>query len=295
MANDMTGRPIKEENFEEDSDEQTEEGSAAAAAEEEREEGNAEEPEVEEDDEEEDENDWVQWDGENLEQVSEYTRLPCIAHTLQLVIRELTKNQSYTNLLTKVKAVVRFIKISSVANEKIAKLCGKVVKKDCLTRWNASLFMIHRMLQIRAPLEEVLMDMKHDSLTNTEWARLADLQCLLVPFREQTDSLQTDTFCLSSVIPALVELTLHLQNPALPKLYANILLQCLKHRFSVFLDPYSIGFIPLPAAACFLDPTVSAIMLRDDMQNLLSAAKSYIGLNLKVYAFAVYLVLILIV
>jgi hypothetical protein len=234
-----------------------------------------EENEDEEDNDEEYEN---EEDEENLS-LSEFTRLPCIAHTLQLVIRELNKNQSYTNLLLKVKAVVRFIKISSVASEKLAKLCGKVVKKDCTTRWNAALLMVDRLLQIRGPLEEVLMDMKHDSLTNTEWARLADLKHLLAPFREQTDALQTDTLCLSSVIPALLELTLHLQSPTLPKLWANILLQSLTTRFAVFLDPKSIGFIPLPAAACYLDPTVSAVMLRDDMGNLLSAAKSYIALK----------------
>lgn len=51
------------------------------------------------------------------------------------------------------KAVVRFIKISSVANEKLAKLCGKVVKKDCTTMWNAALLMIDRLLQISAPLD----------------------------------------------------------------------------------------------------------------------------------------------
>jgi len=195
VANDM--RETAEDALGEDSDSESEEseeeeGSAAAAAE--GEEGNAEgENEVELLEDDEDEEHDSDEDGEDIDQVSDFIRLLCIAHTLQLIIRELNNIQSYTNLLTKVKAVVSFIKISSVANEKLAKLCGKVVKKDCTTRWNATLLMIDRLLQIRAPLEEVLIDIKHDSLTNTEWARLADLQCLLAPFREQTDALQKDT------------------------------------------------------------------------------------------------------
>lgn len=192
------------------------------------------------------------------------------------MVKELCKHQSYLNLLAKVKELVRFIKISSVANENLTALCGKAVRRDCATRWNSVLLMIDCLLEIRSPLEEVLTQLKHDSLTNTEWARLADLQRLLIAFKDQTNALQTDTLCLSSVIPSLLELSLHLQDPSLPMLYANILLQSLQQRFCVFLDPTSVGFSPLPAAACFLDPTVSAVMLRDDMNSLLLAAKGYI-------------------
>ena len=38
----------------------------------------------------------------------------------------------------------------------------------------------------------------------------------------------------------------------------------------------SIAFDPLPAAASLLDPTLSAVVLRDDMAELLTAAKTYI-------------------
>jgi len=81
----------------------TEEETEEVNADERDEQNNTEEEnEDEEDDDEEYEN---EEDEENLS-LSEFTRLPCIAHTLQFVIRELNKNQSYTNLLLKVKAVV---------------------------------------------------------------------------------------------------------------------------------------------------------------------------------------------
>jgi hypothetical protein len=216
---------------------------------------------------------------EGLTTVLNLQRFPCIAHTLQLVIKELTKSKTYCNLFTKVKDLVKFVKISSVAQEKLVALCGKVVIKDCATRWNSVLLMIERLVNIRAHLDEVLKALKHDSLTNSEWGRLTDLQCLLAPFKEQTDYLQTDTLSLSSVIPSLLELSLHLQDQSLPKAHSNQLLQSLRQRFALFLEPSSPSFDPLPAAACLLDPTVSAVMMRDDMAQLLTAAKSYIKLQ----------------
>jgi hypothetical protein len=105
------------------------------------------------------------------------------------------------------------------------------------------------------------------------------LKRLLAPFREQTDILQTDTLSLSSVIPSLLELSLHLQDDTLPALYSNQLLQALRLRFANLLDPCSPSFDPLPAAACLLDPTVASVMMRDDMSPVLTAAKNWIKLQ----------------
>jgi hypothetical protein len=223
---------------------------------------------------------------ECLEEACHLHRFPCIAHTLQLVIKELSKSQTYCNLMAKVRSLVKFVKVSSVAQEKLIALCGKVVVKDCATRWNSVLFVFDRLLSIRIHLEIALKELKHDSLTNTEWDRVADLQRLLAPFREQTDALQTDTLSLSSVLPSILELTLHLQDQSLPKAQANMLLQSLRKRFNLFLDPSASNFDPLPAAACYLDPTVSTVLMSEDLQPLLAAAKLYIKSKVIITALA---------
>jgi hypothetical protein len=95
-------------------------------------------------------------------------------------MRELAKSQSYNNSLAKFKGLVRFVKISSVANEKLRDLCGKVVMKECPTGWNAVLLlMIERLLVILSSLEDVLKHVNQDSLTNTAWDTLSDLQRVL--------------------------------------------------------------------------------------------------------------------
>jgi hypothetical protein len=221
---------------------------------------------------------------ECLEEACHLHRFPCIAHTLQLVIKELSKSQTYCNLIVKVRSLVKFVKVSSVAQEKLIALCGKVVVKDCATRWNSVLLVLDRLLSIRIHLEIVLKELKHDSLTNTEWERVADLQRLLAPFREQTDALQTDALSLSSVLPSILELTLHLQDQSLPRAHANMLLQSLRKRFSLFLDPSASNFDPLPAAACYLDPTVSSALMSEDLQPLLAAAKLYIKSKVNITA-----------
>lgn len=138
--------------------------------------------------------------------------------------------------------------------------------------------MISRLLEIKPALLEVLDEMKLDGLLNSEWARLAELCKLLEPFKEQTDIMQTDTLSLSSIIPTLLELSLHLQEPCFTKTLSVPLLSALRRRFAIFLDPASANFDPIAAAATFLDPTVSSTTLqRDDMGHLLHAAKTYIN------------------
>jgi len=129
--------------------------------------------------------------------------------------------------------------------------------------------MIERLLNVRSELEVVLTSLKRDSLTNTEWARLADIQRLLGPFEDQTNTLQTDTMSLSYVIPSLLELSLHLQDSTLPKMFAQQLREALLSRFALFLNPSSPDFDPLPAAACLLEPTVSAFLTdREDSRSV---------------------------
>jgi len=160
------------------------------------------------------------------------------------------------NLIAKAKDLVKSIRISSVGQEQLLQLAGKVVVKDCTPRWNATLLMIERLLKVRSELEVVLKSLKRGSLTNTEWARLADIQRLLGAFKAQTNTLQTDNMSLSYVLPSLVELSIHLQDTTLPKIFAQQLRESLLSRFVIFLSPSSPDFDPLPAAACLLDPTV---------------------------------------
>ena len=109
-------------------------------------------------------------------------RFPCIAHTLQLVLKEVEHNVAYTKVLSKARGMLKKIRISSVATEKMVTLCGKTVVAECTTRWNSNMFMIERLLLVKDHLAEVYKEMKWDCFLASEWVKLDELYQILKPF-----------------------------------------------------------------------------------------------------------------
>ncbi|XP_065673895.1 uncharacterized protein LOC136090846 [Hydra vulgaris] len=203
-----------------------------------------------------------------------YRRMPCMAHTLQLLIKPVYEHYSATILET--RQVVSRIRKSSVAIEKLIDKCGKSVITDCTSRWNSTYQMIDRLLKIKTSVNEVLTEIGIDTFKASEWVRLQNISSLLEPFSVQIDILQTDAQSLSQVLPSILNLECHLQEyPTNKSLTAN-LLGDLRQRFQSILQPDSDTFNPLPSAACLLDPTVAVFILTPEMDTLLHAAKMYI-------------------
>jgi hypothetical protein len=136
--------------------------------------------------------------------------------------------------------------------------------------------MIRRLLKIKVAVNEVLSDMNVDSLLVAEWTRLEQLYDILEPFAAQTNILQPDSLSLSLIIPSILDLQCHLQQYPSSKTYTEALLREIEIRFAVFLNPSSDNFNPVPAAACFLDPTVAVAILGPEHSLLLDAAKDFI-------------------
>ena len=84
------------------------------------------------------------------------------AHTLQLVLKEVDKNPAYSRVLSHAKVMVRKIRASSVATEKMVQRCGKTVVAECTTRWNSNMFMVERLLAVKEHLVGVFGEMQWD-------------------------------------------------------------------------------------------------------------------------------------
>ena len=205
-----------------------------------------------------------------------YKRLGCLAHTLQLLIREVYNSDEYREILQKARSLVEKVRKSSIALEKIVALCGKTVISDNTTRWNSTYLMVQRLLEIKDQLNGVLVQVKLDTLLTSEWAALEDVMSLLEPFRGQTDVLQTDSSSLSNVIPSLLELECHLEQFLSCNDLTQSMILNLRKRFSILLEPTNPDFNPLPAAACLLDPTCASVILGLDTADLREKAKVYI-------------------
>ena len=183
------------------------------------------------------------------------------------------------NMLAKGRKLVKMITISSKANELLISKCGVTLVTDCTTRWNSCFIMLERLAAVKVAVKDVLEELQLDCpLLQSDWQLIDRMVCILKPFKEVTDILQTNTMSMSQIIPSLLELKLFLKGPALTKSLALALSQSLDVRFSCFLDPDSPDFNPIPSVTCLLDPNVAPCMLRDDTAVLLNAAKRHIRL-----------------
>ena len=78
-----------------------------------------------------------------------FKRLPCLAHTIQLLFKVLDKCPSYRVILTKARNIVHAVRLSSVASQKLIMKCKLTLVTDCITRWNSSYLAMKRLLDIK--------------------------------------------------------------------------------------------------------------------------------------------------
>ncbi|KAL0967883.1 hypothetical protein UPYG_G00259050 [Umbra pygmaea] len=193
---------------------------------------------------------------ESIERYGTWERTPCVVHTLQLVVNMIQKEPAIKKLLDKLRHLVRLFRKSSVAIERLLGKCGLTLTSDCPTRWSSTYSMLSHALEVKDHVASVAESMNWDSLQPSEWQKLAILKDLLLPFAEHTKSYK-DAATLAQKMSANMEL-----------------------RFGIFLDVTDDRFYPLAAAACLVDPRVSADVLvqneNEQIQDLLKKAEDYI-------------------
>jgi len=93
---------------------------------------------------------------------------PCVAHTLNLIVNDaITSNEELLNVLKKCRALVGHFKHSVSASTKLKEIQNQMnvpelkVKQDVSTRWNSSLIMLERLIQIKAPLSAAITFLPH--------------------------------------------------------------------------------------------------------------------------------------
>jgi hypothetical protein len=144
------------------------------------------------------------------------TRLPCVAHSLQLVLKDAIKTVPLAEkVLKECNAVVVFFHRSLYWGSELKKLTGgKTLLAAVVTRWNSNLIMLHRLSSedVWKSVGEVLAHARTTPGTKAvprftvSRSQLRDLVLIFQPFEEATNALQGDGVTVSSVIPALLGL-----------------------------------------------------------------------------------------
>jgi len=151
-------------------------------------------------------------------------QIPCTAHKLNLIVQqslemsevdeaERDETGGLKNILKKCRNIVAFFKRSEVGNrilvEKQKQLgINKVlkVKQDVRTRWNSTLIMLERLVQLKEPLTIVIISLTEAPifLDHDEWNIVEDIIPLLRPFNCLTVELSAEQYpTISKVIPLI--------------------------------------------------------------------------------------------
>ena len=137
--------------------------------------------------------------------------------------------------------------------------------------------MLDRLLEVKVPLSTVLEELEWDNLAHSEWRNLESVHKLLKPFAQYTALISGEEYTtLSSVIPILMELQLHLRDMIqIPEISAvAVTLQSdLKRRFKKYTDPADENYEPIYIVSTIVDPRykplINAVQLKSGREELL--------------------------
>lgn len=153
---------------------------------------------------------------------SHYESIGCVAHTLQLVIKQaLFLDEQTKTLLKKCRKIVGHFHHSEKATRKLTECqqqCGlpqHALVQDIEIRWNSTYLMLLRILEQKSAVN--LYSIEHgkiETLVTSEWELVRNLTDVLKFFYEATLDLSFDHSCVSIAIPLISLLNRKLQERA---------------------------------------------------------------------------------
>jgi len=167
----------------------------------------------------------------------------CLAHTLQLVIKDaLFVQKSVEDVLSIARSVVGHFKHSSTAKERLQnlqrtlKLPEHQLVQDVTTRWNSSYMMLLQLVEQRKTLIVYADEHNIRMLTTAQWTTAENVCSVLKYFDVETRRLSAKTASVSDVIPTTRNLLHALRGLKPPRLVTlrNALLAAMESRCKVF-------------------------------------------------------------
>ena len=198
-------------------------------------------------------------------------RVPCFAHTLQLVVRKFDQIAQYKAVLKNARSLVSKVNKSTKATEKLIALCNRKLVSDCCTRWSSTYLLVERLLLVRSAISSILDTLEWDNLPASEWKVLENVYNLLKPFAQYTNLISGEEYTtISAVIPIITEINLHLEAAkSVPDIShaASVLQSELQYRFKQYTDPGDAKHDPLFLVATFFDHRYKLILNRGQTES----------------------------
>lgn len=185
---------------------------------------------------------------DNVAANSDFLRIPCFAHTLQLVVNDgLKQALSIQPALLKISKIAKLFHTSVVFAEKLEQI-GKTIPKANKTRWNSQFNTVEKILQIpSSDLNEILTSIKRMDLCllAKDYQILNEFTSLLTLFTEATTLTQSEnTPSISFIAPTVLNIYFDLLQEQPNIMYAkslcNSLLNSLISRFGGLLEELGV-------------------------------------------------------
>ncbi|XP_056463184.1 E3 SUMO-protein ligase ZBED1-like [Gadus chalcogrammus] len=137
-------------------------------------------------------------------QLLKWTHHPCLAHTINLFVRNALKAIKPT--VDKVKAIVEFFHRSTAATQKLKSTQRQMsmaelkLKQECVTRWNSAFHMIQRILESKDAVIATLavINAPVAPLSQEEWEALQEACSVLEPFDQVTVEISAERYVTAS-------------------------------------------------------------------------------------------------
>lgn len=167
-------------------------------------------------------------DDNEIERLTNRTRLQCFAHTLQLTVGDgLKELRSISGALSKCSKLCTMLHTSVKFKEAFEAEFGsqRSIPADVCTRWNSKFLQVSAILKLSFEKLKCVVsatDQYTLQLSPREWAQLEELTAILNPFYEATILCQQEkTVSITMVVPAVVSLYKHTQSYSDKAKYLN--------------------------------------------------------------------------
>lgn len=148
-------------------------------------------------------------------QILKWTHHPCLAHTINMSVRNALKVMKPT--VDKVKAIVEFFHRSTAATERLKSTQRQMamaelkLKQDCVTRWNSTFHMMQRILQSKDAVIATLAVINAPvvPLSQEEWEVLQEACSVLEPFDQVTVEISAERYSVQTLLHCTLILLLN--------------------------------------------------------------------------------------
>lgn len=140
-----------------------------------------------------------------------WRNIPCFAHTINLIVQ--SGVEKISAIKTKAKSTVEYFKKSTQAYNKFHNMqkqmnCKELnLKQEVPTRWNSSLYMFERLLEVKEPLISTLAltNPQLNNITEVEWNVISEACEVLRLFEEITVEMSSQKNVTISKVIILVK------------------------------------------------------------------------------------------